>query len=207
MSDPGIFFQPSASAANRGRTGRTRYSIALLALLAGCQSAWYSARFVPAPLEVQLQAPDGKPGQARALLTVRGIRRAVAKENQPDQVEILLRIDNLGEPAVALVPEGFDLVSADLVSFGAPRVQPPIGDPVASGAQITYLLVFPVPPDRKTSDLDWRGLNFKWTVSFEGREVATGVTFDRYYAPDYYGYDPYWPYPSTSVGVGISVGG
>ncbi len=184
------------------------FFLTLASALAGCQSTWYSARFVPAPLEVQLQAPEGNPGQARALLTVRGIRRAV--ENQPDQVELLFRIDNLGQVPVTVVSEGFDLVSADLVSFGVPRAEPPVGEAIPSGAQATYLLIFPVPPNRKTSDLDWRGLNFKWTVSFEGHTVATGVTFDRYWAADYGYYDPYWPYPAgcgTSVSVGIGVGG
>jgi hypothetical protein len=188
-----------------------RTLVALLGLLAlgSCQGPWYSARFLPAPLEVQLAAEGEPSAQARALLTVVGIRRAA--DGQPAQVVVRLRLDNMGDARLALVPEGFDCVTSDLVSMGAPSLDADPGEPLASGESRTWTAAFPVPAGRTPEDLDWRGLNLKWTVDFEGRRVTTGVTFDRVYDRGYYDpyYDPYWdgPYGGVNVGVGVTVSG
>jgi len=177
--------------------------LALLVPLSACESTWYAARFAPAPLEVELRA-DGEPSaQARALLTVAGIRRA--DEGLPAQVVVRLRLDNLGESPLSLVPEGFDCVSGDLVSMGAPSLDQDPGQPLARGESRTWTISFPMPEGRTPEDLDWRGLNLKWTVAFGERRVTTGVTFERVWGD---AYDPYWGAPyygGVSVGVGMTV--
>lgn len=176
-----------------------------LAALGACQSPWYAARFAPAPLEVQLAAEGEPSAQARALLTVVGIRRAA--DGQPAQVVVRLRLDNMGDARLALVPDGFDCVTSDLVSMQPPGLDADPGEPLAPGESRTWTVAFPVPAGRTPEDLDWRGLNLKWTVDFEGRRVTTGVTFDRVWDGGYY--DPYWgdPYGGVNVGVGVTVSG
>ena len=172
-----------------------------LSLLGGCTSPWYSARFVPAPLEVELSADGEPPAQARALLTVVGIRREA--DGEPAAVVVRLRLDNMGSSPLALVEEGFDCVTGDLISLAQVRLDPAPGEPLGRDESRTWTATFPMPAGRRVEDLDWRGLNLKWTVDFDGRRVGTGVTFDRAF-----GYDPYWdsgyPHTQLSVGVGVS---
>lgn len=189
-------------------------ALTLLALgpLGGCRSAWYGANFMPAPLEVQVLA-EGEPlAQARALVRVRGIRRARPSEGFGPEVELLLRLDNLGAAPLELCADGLDLVTADLISLGAPRVEPAPGESIAPDEDRVYTLNFPMPEDRDVEDLDWGGLNFKWKVRFGEREAVTGVTFDRDQSPAYWGggyYDPFYPGPwprHSTVRVGVGVG-
>lgn len=179
----------------------------LLALLSGCRSTWHDARFVPSPLEVGVTAAGEPRAEARALLSVRGVRRATG--GQPAQVEVNLRLENLGDVPLALDPEGFDLVTSDLISFQPPQVEPPAGDEVAPGAQALWVLRFATPEGRGVDDLDWSGVNVRFRVVFGERAVITGVTFDRLAVavPAYY--DPWWgpyPYHGSRVNVGVGVG-
>lgn len=182
---------------------------AALTLLASCTSTWYGARFVPSPLEVGVTAAGEPRAEARALLSVRGVRRA--QGDTPAEVEVHVRLENVGDVPLVLDPEGFDLVTSDLISFRAPLVEPPAGAEVAPGAQELWVLRFPVPEEREVDDLDWSGLNVRFRVVFGERAVVTGVTFDRLDVPNggYY-YDPWWgPYPYSrarwNVGVGVGV--
>jgi len=193
-----------------GAVRRSPWIPLALALLAGCSSPWYGARFVPSPLEVGLTAAGEPRAEARALLAVRGILRA--RKGEPARVEVHLRLENVGDVPLVLDPEGFDLVTSDLISFRAPEVEPPAGVEVAPGDQGLWVLRFATPEDRGVDELDWSGLNVRFRVRFGERAVVTGVTFDRMDLP--YGgayYDPWWgPYPyygsrwSVGVGVGVS---
>lgn len=178
-------------------------ALLLLTALAACESTWYSARFAPAPLEVELRA-DGEPSaQARALLTVVGLKRAA--DGQPAQVVVRVRLDNLGDSPLALVQESLECVSGDLVSMSAPSLDQDPGQPLSRGESRVWTASFAMPHGRTPEDLDWRGLNVKWSVDFGERRVTTGVTFDRVFN-DYR--DPYWGHPAgMSVGVGVSVSG
>ncbi|HVS17835.1 MAG TPA: hypothetical protein VMT18_04480 [Planctomycetota bacterium] len=176
---------------------------------AGCASTWHDARFFPSPLEVGVTAHGEPRAEARALLSVRGVRRA--REEQPAEVEVHLRLENLGEVPLTLDPEGFDLVTSDLVSFRAPVVEPSAGTEVAPGAQERWVLRFATPEERGVDDLDWSGINVRFRVRFGERSILTGVTFDRSAGPwrDGY-YDPWWgPYPYRgprwNVGIGVGV--
>jgi hypothetical protein len=167
----------------------------LLALLAGCRSTWYDVRFVPAPLEVRVTAEGEPQAQARALLSVRGIRRA--KDGQPAKVEMKLRVENMGASSVQLDPEHLELFAADLERFGEPRVFPP-PEPIPPGSDAVYEIAFPVPGGREIDDYDLRGLNLKWDLRFGERVATTSVIFERF-APPY-------EYPRTQVGLGLGFG-
>ena len=192
---------------------RSLLVLLLLALSAGCSSTWHDVRFVPSPLEVGVTAAGEPRAEARALLSVRGVRRAV--EERPAEVELQFRLENVGEVPLALDPDAFDLVTADLISFRPPQIDPAVELEVAPGAQQLWTLRFATPEGRTADDLDWSGLNLRFRVRFGERAVITGVTFDRLVLPPpgYY-YDPYWgpypyPYPYRShlhVGVGVSSG-
>jgi hypothetical protein len=192
---------------------RSSLTLSIALACSACSSTWHSARFVPSPLEVAVPAPGEPYAEARALISVRGIRKAVKSTGQAAQVEINLRLDNVGHTALALDGEGFDLVTSDLVSFAAPLIEPAPGATIAPGEKLNYVLQFPTPPDHSADDLDWSGLNLRFKVRFEERAVITGVTFERLIVPAYY-YDPYWgPYPYGGYPgypyshVGISVSG
>lgn len=185
-----------------------------LSLAAGCRSTWHSVRFVPSPLEVGMTAEGEPRAEARALLSVRGVRRAVKSQARPAEVELQMRLENVGEVPMSLDPTGFDLVTSDLVSFRAPVLEPPADREVPPGAQQAWTLRFATPEGYAVDDLDWSGLNLRFRVRFGERVVLTGVTFDRlvvpppgaYYDP-FWGPHPYYPYRShLHVGVGV-VGG
>jgi hypothetical protein len=190
---------------------RSLLPLLLLALCAGCSSTWHDVHFVPSPLEVGVTAAGEPRAEARALLAVRGVRRAV--EERPAEVELQFRLENVGEVPLALDPAGFDLVTADLISFRPPLIEPSPEAEVAPGAQQLWTLHFATPEGLGADQLDWSGLNLRFRVRFGERAVITGVTFDRLVLPPpgYY-YDPYWgpyPYPYRShlhVGVGVSGG-
>lgn len=183
-----------------------------LGLVAGCTSTWHDARFVPSPLEVGVTAEGEPRAEARALLSVRGVRRAVSAEQRPAEVELQLRLENIGDVPLTLDPAAFDLVTADLISFRAPSVEPSADSEIAPGAQQLWTLRFATPEGYAADDLDWSGLNLRFRVRFGERSVITGVTFDRLVLPTpYYANDPYWgpyPYPYSRVHVGVGfVGG
>ena len=174
---------------------------AVLALCGGCASTWHDVRFTPAPLEVRLAPDRPAEGQARALLTVEGVRRA--RKGEPARVEARMRIENLGGVPVLLREESLSLVSADLQGgFAAGEVVGADPAPIPPGDSGVYEIHFPVARGHDVDDLDWRGLNLKWTVSFEGHEVTTGVTFEGRLPSDAY-YDPYRP--RVGVGLGFSI--
>ena len=170
--------------------------LALLPILGGCNSTWYSHRFTPAPLEVPIGLDDQPSAQASVLLTVRGIRRAVPETGEPAEVEVLLRIENLGSTPALLDAQSLSLVTADLVPFDSARLDPAVPPLVAQGDQIVHTIRFPLPPGTVFSDLDWRSMHLRWTIIFDERRVTTGVTFERLMPQwSHSPYSPLYPYP------------
>lgn len=188
---------------------RSLVPLLILAVSAGCRSIWHDVRFLPSPLEVGVTAAGEPRAEARALLSVRGVRRAV--EERPAEVELQFRLENVGDVPLALDPQGFDLVTADLISFRPPAIDPPAELQVAPGAQQLWTLRFATPEGLTSDHLDWSGLNLRFRVVFGERAVITGVTFDGILPAPYHFYDPWWgPYPHHSrmhVGVGVGVSG
>jgi len=152
---------------------------ALLALASGCASTWYPHAFEPAPLEVAVGIEGEAAAQASVLLTVRGIRRADREAGTPVQVEVLLRLENLGETPALLDLGELSLETLSREVFGAPLVDPPVAEPLARGEQAQFAASFPLPADREFAELDLSGMLLHWVVEFGDRRVTTEVTFER----------------------------
>jgi hypothetical protein len=171
----------------------TKPSLLLVALAASsCStSRWYDVRYQPAPLEVEVAAQAVSGSQVRALVSILGVARESESEGRPRQVEMRMRFENLGSVEARVVEDGFSLVSADLVSFERVVLAPNADRSVPAGQTRTLDVAFPAP----ARDVDWSGLNLRFTLSFADTRVTTGGTFNHIvYAP----YDPvHW-----HVGVG-----
>ncbi len=169
--------------------------LALAPLGGACTSTYHSARFVPAPLEVPLLAEGDQAGQARALLSVRGIRRAA--KGRPTEVEIKLRVENMGTQPISIEGTQWELVDSDLNAFGPVRLEPPQETAIGPDEKRTFLAYFPVAPDKRIDDYSLGGFNLRLVIGLGERVISTGVAFERaasvdgYYAPFYYP-DPFY---------------
>jgi hypothetical protein len=154
-------------------------SCVLAALAASaCQSSRdYRLDYTPAPLEVEVGSSAVTGSQVRALATITRVRKQDG--DRPAEVQVRMRLENLGSVAGTLVADGFALVSADLVPFGPPSIRPPGDVQLAVGVPTTVDVAFPFPADKEYKHIDWSGLNLRFVVAFEGTRVTTGATFSR----------------------------
>ncbi len=169
-------------------------------LAAGCQSAYYPVRYVPLPLEAQVQSASDAQLSGRVLVTVLGVRRADEATGRAAGAELRVRVENLGARPFALEPGDFRLLSADLRPFAEPTVTPPEPQFVEADGSATLDLFFAFPDEESVEQYAMDSLNLRWTVLVEGGERLTAAaTFERVYGP----YDgSSW---STSVGVGVGL--
>jgi hypothetical protein len=166
-----------------------------LVLAPACKaSRWYHARYFPAPSELELRAQAVPGSQVRALASVLGVARADEKAGRPKQVEVRLRLENLGTVPARLVEQDLSLLSADLVPFEPPRLEP-TDLSVPPGGTLQFDVAFPAP----VRELDWSALNLRFGVLFQDVPVVAGTTFtrqhDTYYAPHWrvgFGYGYHW---------------
>lgn len=154
---------------------RALFAVVALAAASCSTSRWYDARYQPAPLEVEVAATAVPGSQVRALVSVLGVARPDAKAGRKRQVEVRLRLENLGSVEAKVDADGFSLVSADLVSFEKALLAPNADRSVPAGETRTIDLAFAVPE----RELDWSGLNLRFTLSFADVRVTTGGTFSR----------------------------
>jgi len=174
----------------------------LLCLAAPCLATacsvprWYDYGFSPSPNEIEVPSPGDSSADLRVLVTILGIARG--QEKQPDQVEVRMRMENMGSTPARLITDSFALYSADLQLFGPAVVVPHDVPPVPAGGSATVDIAFPLPDGRGPDDMNLRGLNMRWTVAFGDRHVTTGATFSR---TDWRA--PYDDYPRVHVGVGF----
>src|SRR6187551_1392490 len=96
-------------------------------------SRWYDTRYQPAPLETRVTTSAVAGSQVRALVSVLGVARPSAEEGHGDQVEVRLRLENLGTVEAVVEQDGFSLVSADLVPFAQPVFAPNTAPSVPPG--------------------------------------------------------------------------
>jgi hypothetical protein len=159
-----------------------------LVLCAACATShYYDVRYMPAPVEVEV-GTEGVPGsQVRALVSVLGVARPANGGQTPAQVEMRMRLENLGSVEARLVPASLSLVSANLIAFQPAVVMTPGDVTIAPAATQTIDIVFAAPLDKRLEELDWNGLNLRFTLEFKGTGVTTGATFGRVvYGPAYY---------------------
>jgi hypothetical protein len=157
---------------------------------------WYDYGFSPAPLEAEVATADDPAAELRVLVSILGIARG--QDGKADQVEVRMRLENLGTTPVKLLTDSFSLCSADLQLFGTPTVLP-ADVPILEASRSTVVdLAFPLPPEKHPTDMNLRGLNLRWTVSFGEHHVTTGASFTR---SDWRA--PYDDYPRVNAGMGI----
>jgi hypothetical protein len=172
------------------RIRATIVGLLLGALAGGCRSTYYDARFGPVTQEVRLATEDGQ-GQARALVSVRGVRRS--QEGEPACAELRLRLENLGTRAFLLEQPSLELLCGDLLPFGPARVLSNEAPQVTPGTAGIYELRFPMPGGRSPDEVNFSGLNLRFTLDFEGERVTAGTPFERIW--------PYYGPPSMSFGM------
>lgn len=171
--------------------------------LSSC-STFYDARFAPAPLEVRLE--DSSTGlNGRVLATVAGVRRP--SEGAPAQVEVGLRIENLGSVPLQLDAGSLQVTTADLVTLPAGALTPEVPPQLAAGESGEVQVAFPLPAGRSYYGLDFAGLNLRFAVRCGNTTKIVGASFERRpdpwsYRP--YGYGPY--YSGWGWGVGWGYG-
>lgn len=157
--------------------------LALLLFATGCHSTWYGAQFAPVANEVRVATDDAR-GQARALVSVRGVRRTDSKTGEAARVELYMRLENLGAVAFHIQQQSLELLSGELIPFASAAIHSEDPPRVEPGAAANLDLYFPMPPGREPDEVDFRALNLRFTIDFEGEVVTTGVQFERrYYEP------------------------
>ncbi len=167
--------------------------VSLLAL--GSCATYYDARFAPAPLEVKVESADAPGVLARALATIRGVRRPTP-ESPSGQVELALRVENVGSRAFELDPQSFQLATADLQVLGPGQVRPLPEAPLEPGDAQHFEVVFPLAPAQRYRDFDFSGVIVRWSLRAEARTLTASAVFERraqQAAPYYYG--GYWVGP------------
>jgi hypothetical protein len=170
---------------------------------AGCHSSpYYSAQFLPATNEIPVGVPEREEAKVRTLLSVRGVLRADAKTGSPARVEVVMRIENLGRVPCTLEQHSMQLLTGDLEPFGAAQITSPDPPVIAPDATSNFVIYFPMPGGRDPDHVNFKSLNLRWTLVFDGQGVTTGATFERIYPA--YG-DP-WSNVHFGVGVGVHAG-
>jgi len=171
--------------------------------LVGCHSTWYGVRFAPAANEVIVESErahehEGRLARARVLLSVRGVRRADADTGEPARVEIRARLENVGQVPFHLQQQSLELLSGDLLPFGAARISSDDPPRVEPDRAAVLDLLFPMPEGKRPDDVHFDALHLRFALDFDGEVVTTGVQFERreQYA------DPFYDRSRFSFGFG-----
>jgi hypothetical protein len=170
---------------------------ALAALSACASSRYFDARYAPTPADIPVTSEKVPGSQIRALASIVGVARADQSRGTPVQVEVRLRLENLGTVDGKLAQEGLSLVSGNLFGFEPGRTATGGDVEVPAGQTRIVDVVFSAPPDKPIEALDWEALNLRFTVWFGERWVAPSSTFTRVY---------YGPSSEPQVHVGFGVG-
>ena len=169
-----------------------------LASLPGCASKYYDARFAPTTTEAFANSAAVPGGQARSIVRIIGVRRRDTQSGAPVQVELRMRVENLGKLPCTLQQHSLQLLSGQLEPFGAAQLSSDDPPDVAPGASANFVVLFPLPEGRKGDDIDMISLNLRWAIAFDGEDVTIGVTFERMLPMNY---------DSTNFSVGIGFWG
>jgi hypothetical protein len=161
-----------------------------LVVLAGCQN--YFA-YAPRPAVTMLQPDPKAPAeQARLLVTATAIRWPPGQKISI--VELVVRVENLGGPAITFDPQKVAVLDSRLNALAGPtgEVQPMTIAPGQSGLR---RLEFALPPNHSPEDGKYATLNVRVTLSSNGHDYPHDMAFQQVYYGGYgYYYAPPYPY-------------
>lgn len=186
--------------------------VACLALLAAACTSTPRYVFMPRPLTVDIQWPEGSTIVARAVIAVVGLRGGDAREGLPDEMMLRLSLENLSEDPIGLDPGAWKLMSADLRAFGPATVEPADDTAILPGGEKTVELYFPVPAGTPLDAYDLSGLNLRFGVRYRTGTIVSSATFERWVRTSYDPYGYAYPYASpygahVTIGTGIIIDG
>lgn len=180
----------------------------LFAPLVAC-TTYVRLDYTPSPAEVLVTAGDDNEPAARVLVSVLAAERPDRDSEQPFELHLRLRIENLGSDQVVFDATDLLLVGSDLAPYAAPRLTGPVGAPpgapvggpfdVPADAATTVDAYFPLPD----GPYDVEGLNLRFSLRLAGRAVLLGASFEpqQYVYPyPYRAYDPFYGYPYGYIG-------
>src|SRR5262245_55626578 len=122
---------------------------------AGCQSPYYSAQFLPSTNEIPVGVPEREDAKVRTLVSIRGVLRADTKTGAPAQVELRMRIENLGNVPCTLEQHSMQLLTGDLEPFEAAQISSPDPPVIAPGATSNFVIYFPMPGKRHPDQVNF----------------------------------------------------
>ncbi len=169
-----------------------------------CRSTRVALDYLPNPGEVFVPDQQGAGAAARVLASVISAERRDRDPEQPFELRLRLRLENLAATSVAFEPAELLLVGNDLRPFGPPRImldgeaveQAPT---LAAGMAAIFDLFFPV---GDVAPRDVEGLNLRLMLLVDGRRLPLGFGFGRRRERDvlYGTYDPYYPWYGRHAG-------
>ncbi len=149
-------------------------AVLLVPLVLGACSSVPRYRYAPNPVDHFVPSDESV---AHVLIAVVG---ALEAEHAPGglELQVRLRVENLGDRPVEIEHEKLELVTANLVAFGAPRVEPAPPVVVDVGGDQLVELYFPF-PDVDRDELDMSGLNLRLVLGDGARQYMVGTNFER----------------------------
>ncbi len=160
----------------------------VLLLLCGCSTYDSLYQFRPRPVVATVRVTQTEQVAARVLVSVVGVRNA--KDGRPEEIEARLRVENLAAEEVALAPDHLRLVTAGLDEMRVRTATPVGGVRTQTGAASELTAYFPFPGDGSADDFDLDGLDLRWTLVVDGKDVVGSASFSRAYEV-LYAYPPY----------------
>jgi hypothetical protein len=156
---------------------RTGLALAFALVASACAATQHRFAFEPTPYEVGLIPVDRSP-VGRTLVTVLEGRRTKGESEAPLELHLRIRLENVSGAPIGIEPTSLLLVGSDLEPFGAPRIDPELGE-VPDGESRTWDLWFGYPEGVPLDAPELDGLNLKFRVRYEGGTADVPVTFDR----------------------------
>ena len=165
-------------------------------LLAGCGPYARRGGYTPRPASIPFDVAEKAPSpEARAVISVLGVRRSLPQHPERRGLELAVLIENLGDEPVSFDPADVELLDADLESIEGPVGDAPAKE-IGPGASRRYELAFLLPRGADLDGASFAGLNARLTLEIGERRLTRSLSLERrervdgrsYYHP--YGY-PY----------------
>lgn len=165
----------------------------LVVLLSGCSTYLSYHQYTPQPGEINFDAnQEDAQHDARAIVSVLGVRRSVEGMPKHRAVDLKLRIENLSQSPITFDPGRMVLLSSLLNVLPGPHDAPKPAV-IPPGGELTQQLTFLFPTDTLGSN-DLEGFNLRLTLEIDSRRITRSISFTREYnsRDDRYYYQPYY---------------